>query len=47
MTSHDAHTVALEKQLEGPRVTRKGDTGPQLPPPTSKVVTGGKQCATR
>ena len=46
-TSHKAHTVALEKQLEGPRVTRKGDPGPQLPPPTSKVVAGGKQCATR
>ena len=27
-TSHEAHTVALEKQLEGPRVTRKGDPGP-------------------
>ena len=46
-TSHEAHTVALEKQLEGPRVTRKGDHGPQLPPPPSKVVAGGKQCATR
>ena len=46
-TSHEAHTVALEKQLEGSRVTRKGDPGPQLPPPTSKVVAGGKQCATR
>ena len=46
-TSHEAHTVALEKQLEGPRVTRKGDHCPQLPPPPSKVVAGGKQCATR
>ena len=46
-SSHEAHTVALEKQLEGPRVTRKGDPSPQLPPPTSKVVAGGKQCATR
>ena len=46
-TSHEAHTVALEKQLEGTRVTRKGDPSPQLPPPTSKVVAGGKQCATR
>ena len=27
-TSHEAHTVALEKQLEGPRVTRKGDPVP-------------------
>ena len=39
--------MALEKQLEGPRVTRKGDPGPQVPPPPSKVVAGGKQCATR
>ena len=46
-TAHEAHTVALEKQLEGPRVTRKGASGSQLPPPPSKVVAGGKQCATR
>ena len=45
--SHETHTVALEKQLEGTRVTRKSDPSPQLPPPTSKVVAGGKQCATR
>ena len=41
VTSHEAHTVALEKQLEGPRVVRK------VPPPSSKVVAGGKQCATK
>ena len=46
-TSHEAYTVALEKQMEGPRVTRKGDPGPQVPPPPSKVVAGGKQCTTR
>ena len=46
-TSHEAHTVALEKQLEGPRIIRKGDPGPQVAPPPSKVVAGGKQCATR
>ena len=46
-TPHETHTVALEKQLEGPRVTGKGDTGPQVPPPSSKVVAGGRQCATR
>ena len=37
----------LKKQLEGPRITGKGDTGSQVPPPPSKVVAGGKQCATR
>ena len=46
-TPHETHTVALEKQLEGPRVTGKGDPGPQIPPPPSKVVAGGKQCASR
>ena len=46
-TPHETHTVALEKQLEGPRVTGKGDPSPQVPPPPSNVVAGGKQCATR
>ena len=46
-TTHETHTVALEKQLEGPRATGKGDPGPQISPPPSKVVAGGKQCATR
>ena len=46
-TPHEAHTVAPEKPLEGPRITGKGDPGPQVPPPPSKVVAGGKQCATR
>ena len=36
-----------KKQLEGPRVTGKGDPGLQIPPPPSKVVAGGKQCASR
>ena len=46
-SSHETHTVALEKQLEGPRVTGKGDTGPQVPPPPPEVVAGGRQCASR
>ena len=46
-TTHETHTVALEKQLEGPRITRKGDPCSQIPPPSSKVVAGGRQCATR
>ena len=44
---YEAHTVALEKQLEGTRVTRKGDTSSQVAPPSLKMVAGGKQCATR
>ena len=46
-TTHETHTVALEKLLEGPRVTGKGDPGPQIPPPPSKVMAGGKQGASR
>ena len=37
----------LKKQLEGPRITRKGDTSTQVAPPSLKMVAGGKQCATR
>ena len=46
-TTHETHTVALEKQLEGPRIIRKGDPCSPNPPPSSKVVAGGRQCATR
>ena len=46
-TSYETHTVALEEQLEGPRITRKGHTSPHVAPPTLKMVAGGKQCATR
>ena len=41
-----ASTVALKEQLEDTRITRKGDTSPQVAPPPPKVVAGGKQCAT-
>ena len=46
-TSYETHTVALEKQLEGTRITRKGDTRSQVAPPSLKVVAGGKQRASR
>ena len=39
--------MALEKLLEGIRVTRKGDTSPQVAPPSLKMEAGGKQCASR
>ena len=45
-TSYETHTVALE-ELEGTRITRKGDTRLQVAPPPLKVVAGGKQCASR
>ena len=47
LAPHETHTVALEKQLEGPRTTRKGDTSSQVIPPSLKMVAGGKQCSTR
>ena len=47
LISHETHTVALEEQLEGTGITRKGDTRPQVTPPPLKVVAGGKQCASR
>ena len=46
-TAHEAHTVALEKQLEDPRVSGKGNPGSQVPPPPSRVVAGGRQCTAR
>ena len=46
-TSHETHTVALEKQLEVTRITRKGDARSQVTPPSLKVVAGGKQCSPR
>ena len=39
--------MALEEQLEGTRVNRKGDTSSQDTPPSFKMVAGGKQCASR
>ena len=47
LTSYETHTVALEEQLEGIRITRKGDTCSQVAPPPLTVVAGGKQCAPR
>ena len=43
LTSYETHTVALEEQLEGTGITRKGDTHPRVAPPPLKVVAGGKQ----
>ena len=41
-TSYETHTVALEEQLEGTRITRKGDTRSQIAPPPheSNVLPG-------
>ena len=47
LPSYEAHTVALEKQLEGTRITRKDDIHSQVAPSSLKVVAGGKQCSSR
>ena len=47
LTLYETHIVAVEEQMEGPRITRKGDTSPQVAPPSLKMVAGGEQCATR
>ena len=39
--------MALEKQLESTRITRKGDTRSKVAPPPLKVLSGGKQCSSR
>ena len=44
---HEADTVALEEQLEGTRITRKGDPRSQFTPPSSKMVAAGRQCDSR
>ena len=46
-TPYEADTVALEEQLEGTIVTRKGDPHTQVAPSSIKMVTGGKQCTSR
>ena len=45
--SYETHTMASQKQLEGPRITTEGDTSPQVASLSPKVVDGGEQCAPR
>ena len=40
---HETHTVASQKQVEGTRVTRKGDSNSQIIAPSSTVVAAGGQ----
>ena len=45
--THATHSVASQEQLEGSRVNGKSHSNPQIPPPSSKIVAGGEQCAQR
>ena len=43
-TSYETHTVASQKQLEGTRVTRKGDSNTKVIAPTFTRVVARGQC---
>ena len=45
--THETHTVASQKQLEGTGISREGYPSAQVPAPTLKMVARGKQCAPR
>ena len=46
-TSYETHSVASQKQLDGTRITRKGDPNPQVPAPPFTMVAEGRQCTYR
>ena len=46
-TPYEAHTVASQKQLEGTRVTRKGDSNTKVLAPTPTMVAARGQCPYR
>ena len=46
-TTHETHTVASQKQLEGTRVIRKSDSNSQVPAPPLTMVAKGRQCSHR
>ena len=46
-TTHETHTVASQKQLEGTGISRKDYPSTQVPAPTLTMVARGKQCAPR
>ena len=45
--SHATYTMAPQKQLEGSRVTRKGDSHPQVLAPALTMVARQRQCSHR
>ena len=45
--THETHTVASQKQLEGTGIPREGHPSTQIPAPTLTMVAKRKQCAPR
>ena len=45
--THETHTVASQKQLEGTGISREGHPSTRVPAPTFTMVARGKQCASR
>ena len=46
-TTHETHTVASQKQLEGPRISREDYPSTKDPAPSLTMVAKGRQCASR
>ena len=46
-TTHETHTVASQKQLEGTRITREGYPSTKVPAPSLTMVARGRQCTSR
>ena len=43
-SSYETHSVASQTQLEGPRITGKGDPNPQVLAPPFTMMAEGRQC---
>ena len=46
-TTHETHTVASQKQLEGTRISREDYPSTKVPAPSLTMVARGRQCASR
>ena len=46
-TSYETHSVASQTQLEGPKITGKGDPNPQVLAPPFTMMAEGRQCTYR
>ena len=46
-STHETHTVASQKQLEGTRISREGCPSTKAPAPSLTMVARGRQCTSR